>query len=513
MIAVTVAELARLLGVGLGPGVAGAAADGPVRDLVVDSRRAGPGALFVALDGERVDGHAFVGSAFARGALAAVTARPVPDAAGPCLVVADPLVALGRVARDQVDRGIAGGLRVAAITGSQGKTSTKDLLAQVLEPIGPTVAPHGNLNNEIGLPLTIARLTADTRYLVAEMGARGVGHIGYLCTIAPPQVSAVLNVGHAHLGEFGSREAIARAKGEIVEALPATGVAVLNADDPLVWAMRARTAAEPLGFAVGRDPGTGRAVWAEDLTADPLGQCRFTLSVRVGPSRSQVEVQLAVSGLHQVPNALAAAGIAVALGLDAAQVASGLTAARSRSRLRMELHTRSDGLLVVNDAYNANPDSMRAALDAAARIGAERPGRTWAVLGDMLELGAEAESEHEALGRYAADRVDVLVLVGSLVRATAAGARAQGGAQVEGVLDKEAAAALVGGQAGAGDTVLVKASRGLALETVADAVLTGAPTPRPGRPGDDPPGSGSEESPDDRAGETTSGRPTSEDSA
>ncbi len=157
---------------------------------------------------------------------------PYPDASGPCLVVRDPLLALGRIARDQIDRGTAGGLRVAAVTGSQGKTSTKDLLAQVLEAAGATVAPYGNFNNEVGLPLTVARIGADTRYLVAEMGARGIGHIAYLCGIAPPEVGIVLNVGTAHLGEFGSVAAIAAAKGELVEALPATGVAVLNADDP-----------------------------------------------------------------------------------------------------------------------------------------------------------------------------------------------------------------------------------------------------------------------------------------
>ena len=250
--------------------------------LVIDSRQASAGSLFVALPGEHVDGHDYVAAAVDNGAAAALTARPVPDAGGCCLVVEDPLVAAGRVARDQVERGVAGGLRVVAITGSAGKTSTKDLLAQLLEPVGPTVAPVGNLNNEIGLPLTVCRIEETTRYLVAEMGARGIGHIAYLCTIAPPQVAAVLNVGSAHVGEFGGQQQIAVAKGEIVEALPADGTAVLNADDPLVWAMRTRTAARIVATSVSAEPTTDDAVWAFDADADALGRCTFTPRREVG---------------------------------------------------------------------------------------------------------------------------------------------------------------------------------------------------------------------------------------
>ena len=191
-------------------------------------------------------------------------------------MVADPLVALGRLARHLVDRATAGGLRVVGITGSQGKTSTKDLLSQVLETAGPTVAPAGNLNNELGVPLTVGRIDEQTRYLVAEMGARGIGHIAYLCDIAPPTVGVVLNVGHAHVGEFGGQAAIAQAKGELVEALPADGVAVLNAADPLVWAMRSAPTASVLAFsAEGRLDGP--AVWASDLRSEPSGRYTFRL--------------------------------------------------------------------------------------------------------------------------------------------------------------------------------------------------------------------------------------------
>ena len=215
MIALSVAEIGAVLGAEVtGPGDR----QRLVTAVTADSRAVGPGALFVALPGERADGHTFVAAAYAAGAAAALTRHPVDAAL--CVVVTDPLVALGRLARHLVDRAVTGGLQVVAITGSQGKTSTKDLLGQVLEAAGPTVAPVGNLNNELGVPLTVSRIDEHTRYLVAEMGARGIGHIAYLCEIAPPRVGVVLNVGQAHVGEFGGQPAIAQAKGELVEALP-----------------------------------------------------------------------------------------------------------------------------------------------------------------------------------------------------------------------------------------------------------------------------------------------------
>ena len=290
-------------------------------------------------------------------------------------MVEDPLLAAGRLARDQVDRAVAGGLQVVAITGSAGKTSTKDLLAQVLEAAGPTVAPVGNLNNELGVPLTVCRIDPRTRFLVAEMGARGVGHIAYLCTIAPPTVATVLNVGTAHVGEFGSKELIAVAKGEIVEALPAEGTAVLTTDDPLVWAMRDRTRARVIATSVLAEPDAPDAIWAGAVEADALGRCAFTLHEKAdGVSRSPVRVQLGLSGRHQVANAVAAAALARALGVSTETIAAALASALPRSRWRMELTERSDGVLIVNDAYNANPESMRAALDTVAGVLADRPG-------------------------------------------------------------------------------------------------------------------------------------------
>ena len=489
MIPLSVAEVAAALGVAVqGPGDQ----DALVADVVVDSRAVRAGSLFVALPGERVDGHAFVASALAQGAVAVMTAYPMAQLDGPSLVVEDPLAALGRLARHVVDRAIAGGLQVVALTGSQGKTSTKDLLAEVLERTGGTVAPYGNLNNELGVPLTATRVDPDTRYLVVEMGARGVGHIAYLCQLTPPHVGLVLNVGHAHVGEFGSQQAIAQAKGELVEALAPQGTAILNADDPLVWAMRSRTAAPSLAFSAEGDPRVTPAVWASDVVSDELGRARFVLHARQAQATvnadSRADVELRLSGRHHVANAVAAAAAALALGVDLEVAASGLSAAALRSRSRMEMHERTDDVVVIDDAYNANPESTRAALDTLAEIGRARrrrqpQARTWALLGDMLELGDSAEDEHLNVGRYAAELgIDQLVAVGTLGAALAAGAAAGGmGERAAAVADKDAAAGLILPQLHPGDVILVKASRGLALDTVAAEIWTAPPaaSPRP----------------------------------
>jgi UDP-N-acetylmuramoyl-tripeptide--D-alanyl-D-alanine ligase len=475
MIPLTVTGLARVLGAELaGEGDENAS----ISDVTADSRRVGPGSLFVALPGEHADGHIFVAAARRFGAAAALTARRVPDG-GLCVVTRDPLAALGRLARYIVDSCVPGGLRVLGITGSQGKTSTKDLLAEILENVGSTVAPIGNLNNELGLPLTVTRVQPDTRFLVAEMGARGLGHIAYLCQLVPPQVGVVLNVGHAHVGEFGSQAAIALAKSELVAALPADGVAVLNAADPLVWAMRAKTSARVVAASDQGRPSYPEAVWATDVRADQLGRYGFTLHSQLGAdgeAESQVEVQLRLAGRHQVANAVAAAAAALAVGVDLESCAAALTQAEPRSRWRMELHERADGVVVVNDSYNANPDSMRAALDALAEIGARRAGgsTTWALLGDMLELGSTAEAEHAALGRSVAGHgVGRLVAVGAYADLVVDAARLAGlrEDQASAVDDKAAMTRLALASVRAGDTVLVKASRGLALNTVAEEIL------------------------------------------
>ena len=442
----------------------GEAVVGP--DVVIDSRAVTPGCLFVALPGERVDGHEFAGSAVAAGAAAVLGTRAV-DVAAPVLVARDAAAALADLATGLLVRAAAGGLTSIGVTGSSGKTSTKDLMAQVLAAAGPTVAPAGSANNEIGVPLTACRVDASTRFLVSELGARGGGHIAWLCGIVKPTVGAVLNVGHAHVGEFGSVEAIAQAKGELVEALPASGWAVLNADDERVAAMTARTRAQIASFSTSCEPTAGELrVWAEAVSADELQRATFRLHAS-GISAGHAEVRLRVSGAHQVANALAAAAVGLSQGMTVADVAEALGHATPRSRWRMELARRADGLLVVNDAYNANPDSMAAALRAVAGMRREG-GRLVAVLGDMLELGPQAAQAHQGVGRLAADLgFDQLVLLGDFADDIAAGA-AGSVASVTRVADREQAVRVVATSATRADVVLVKASRGLALETVAD---------------------------------------------
>jgi UDP-N-acetylmuramoyl-tripeptide--D-alanyl-D-alanine ligase len=431
-----------------------------------DSRDVTPGGLFVAITGERSDGHEFVDAAMAAGAVAALVSRQV---GAPHVLVGDPVAALGLLARAVVDRLVAGGLVVVGVTGSSGKTSTKDLMAALLEPLGPTGAPRGSLNTEVGVPATALVADDATRHLVVEMGARGAGHIAYLCGITPPRIGVVLNVGAAHAGEFGSPEATARAKSELVAALPAAaegGVAVLNADDPLVTAMADVTAARVVRFGL-----TAEAdVRAEEVRLDEAARPSFVLRA---PGHEPVDVTLPLHGAHHVGNALAAAAVALELGATAAEVAAALGGARPRSRWRMEVDQRADGLTVVNDAYNANPDSMRAALAALAAVAG--PRRTWAVLGEMLELGAASVAEHEQVGRLARRTgVHRLVAVGEGARAVHTAAVAEGAVDGEEsvvVADARAALDLLAAEVLPGDVVLVKASRGVGLETVAAGLL------------------------------------------
>jgi UDP-N-acetylmuramoyl-tripeptide--D-alanyl-D-alanine ligase len=456
MITMTLREIADAVG-----GVVSGDATTPVTaEAFVDSRAVVRGGLFVAVEGERTDGHRYAEAAVAAGAAAVLGSRPTGV---PTVVVEDPVAALGRLARQLLDR--LPELTVLALTGSQGKTGTKDYLAQVLSDAGETVATTANHNNEIGVPLTVLRASAATRYLVVEMGARGVHQVEYLCRIAPPRVGAVLNVGTAHLGEFGSRESIARAKGELVEALPPDGVAVINADDPLTARMAGRTQARVVTFGRGGD-----VAW-RDLALDELGRPDFEL----GYAGRWFAVRLDQPGEHQVANATAAAAMAVAVGLPAQQVAGSLSASHRVSRWRMELTERRDGLVVINDAYNANPDSMAAALGTLASIGSRTHRRTVAVLGEMRELGHEEATGHRWVGETVGTLgVDVLVTVGPVAALIAEGAStAPGGWAGASVITagRDEAVAWVRENVTAGDIVLVKASRGAALEVVADALV------------------------------------------
>ncbi|MFF3321857.1 UDP-N-acetylmuramoyl-tripeptide--D-alanyl-D-alanine ligase [Streptomyces sp. NPDC002889] len=459
MIALTLAEIAEIVG--------GQSYDIPDPDtritgpVVIDSRAVQPGSLFAAFAGERVDGHDYAERAIAAGAAAVLATRPVGVAA---IVVPDVTAALGALARTVVERL---GTTTVALTGSAGKTSTKDLIAQLLERKGPTVYPAGNLNNEIGLPLTALRAGKDTRHLVLEMGARYIGDIRYLTSLVPPRIGLVLNVGTAHIGEFGGREQIAEAKGELVESLPADGVAVLNADDPLVRAMQSRTKARVVLFGESAEA----AVRAENVRLTELGQPAFTLHTPTGCS----DVTMRLYGEHHVSNALAAAAVAHEVGMPVDEIARALSEAGTLSRWRMEVTERPDGVTVVNDAYNANPESMRAALRALAAMGKGR--RTWAVLGQMAELGDEALAEHDAVGRLAVRlNVSKLIAVGGREAAwLQLGAYNEGswGEESVHVSDARAAVDLLRSELRPGDVVLVKASRSVGLERVAEALLEG----------------------------------------
>ncbi len=467
MITMTLAEIADAVGGTVDAGDPG----GLVRaGVTIDSRSVEPGGLFAALPGAHVDGHDFAGAAVEVGASAVLASRPVGV---PAIVVPDVREALAHLASYVLKR--LPDVTVLGVTGSQGKTTTKDLLAGVLADHAPTVATAGSFNNELGLPLTVLRVEERTRYLLLERGARGVGHIRDLCAIAPPDVALVLNVGKAHLGEFGDQETIALAKGELVEALPDDGVAVLNADDAAVSAMRERTRARVLTY--------GEADIADvrltDLRLGADGRPSFTL--RHGDAHASVRLQLL--GEHQAHNAAAAATAAVALGVGLADVATSLEKITSASRWRMELRERSDGVTVINDAYNASPDSMRAALKTLAAIGRGRgPGtRTIAVLGEMRELGESSRDEHDAIGRLAV-RLDIhqLLVVGEPARPMHLGAYLEGSWGEESVFvpDNDAATAWLRAHVRSGDVVLVKASRGARLDEVASALLDGEETGR-----------------------------------
>jgi UDP-N-acetylmuramoyl-tripeptide--D-alanyl-D-alanine ligase len=440
----------------------GALVTGPV---VIDSRAARPGGLFAALPGEHVDGHDSAAAAAAAGAVAVLATRPC---GAPALLVPDVPAALAALAAAVV-RALPD-LTIAGITGSAGKTTTKDLTAQLVETLGPTVAPRGSYNNEIGHPLTVLGVTGETRYLISELSARGPGHIAALCKVAPPRLGAVLCVGHAHAGEFGGIEQVALAKSELPAALPADGVAVLNADDPRVAAMAARTAARVVTFGTGSGTGGRPDVRADGVTTDELGRASFTLVTQAGAA----PVTLRLHGAHHVSNALAAAALAAELGMAPGAIAAGLSAAVARSRWRMEVTERDDGVMIVNDAYNANPESVRAALAALADMTAGGR-RGFAVLGQMTELGEESQGFHEEVGRLAAQAgVAALIVVGEAAGPILGGTKAvpSWSGELLHVADAPAAARALEQRLSADDVVLVKASHSVGLQAVALA-LTG----------------------------------------
>ena len=500
MIDLTVAQIAAIVGGELADISAEDAAGLHVTGTVeFDSRKVTSGGLFLALPGARVDGHDHAASAVAAGAVAVLAARPVGV---PAIIVspaapaaqhrggqagvlehdtdgsgAAVLAALAKLAAAVAAELVAGGLTIVGITGSSGKTSTKDLLAAVLAPLGEVVAPPGSFNNELGHPWTVLRATASTDYLILELSARHPGNIAELAAIAPPAIGVVLNVGTAHLGEFGSREAIAQTKSELPQAVPRSGVVVLNVDDPAVAAMADVTAARVVRVSRHSRTDAGPAdVWAGPVVLDELASPQFTLH---SGADSHVEIRLAVHGDHQVSNALCAAAVALECGASGEQVAQALAGAGPVSQHRMRVSTRADGVTVIDDAYNANPDSMRAGLQALAWIARGRSGaarRSWAVLGEMAELGEDAISEHDRIGRLAV-RLDVsrLIVVGTgrSMSAMHHGAVMEGARALEAALvaDADAALTLLRAELQPGDVVLVKASNAAGLGALADSLV------------------------------------------
>ena len=431
--------------------------DGVASSVATDSRLVDPGALFVALHGEDSDGHAFVADAFARGAVGAIVDRP---SEGRVIEVADTgraLLALGAEERRRLPDAF-----VIGVTGANGKTSTKDLAAAVLATRFRTWASPDSFNNEIGLPMTLLGATPDTEVIVAEMGARRAGDVTVLCDTARPDAVVVTNIGVAHMEIFGSWDEIVRAGGEPVEWLGSDGIAIVNADDPVVRGYAARSSAEVVTF--GLD--ARASVRAQDVVVGPDARASFLLVH--GAERQEVE--LAVPGEHMVPNALAAAACGLVRGVTAAECATALKGARV-SPMRMETFTTADGIVVLNDAYNANPESVSAGLKAARTMATGR--RLVAVLGHMAELGPIAFQEHERLGELVVRvGVDRLVTVGEPARAIARAAVREGQLQddVASYDEPTEAAADVRAWAHEGDVVLLKGSRAAGLERVAEAL-------------------------------------------
>jgi UDP-N-acetylmuramoyl-tripeptide--D-alanyl-D-alanine ligase len=419
----------------------------------VDSREVTPGGLFAATVGTHVDGHDFADKAVAGGAVAVLAARPVGV---PAIVVADVQAALGVLAGHVLKRLDC---TVIALTGSVGKTTTKDLLAQILEPHAPTVSTDRSFNNELGLPLTVLRADAETRHLVLEMGAGRKGDLTYLTGIARPRVGLVLNVGAAHVSRMGGGLAdVAEAKGELVAALPPDGYALLNADDPYVASMADRTTAQIVLF------GAGRSVRAENVRLGAQARPEFDLVTPTG----RAEVALDLIGEHQVTNALGAAAAAVTLGLSPDEIAAGLNAARRRSSGRFEITERPDKITVIDDAYNANPESMRAGLQAFKALAGTR--RTIAILGAMGEQ-ASSQARHEQVGRLVATLgIDVLIAVGE--GDPRAMAREAAGVVVHTVDNVTEAVGVATELIAPGDVVFVKASSEYGLGVCARELAT-----------------------------------------
>lgn len=420
---------------------------------VINSGKAITGSIFLAIKGENVDGHDFAEDARAHGAVLTLGSKAV---AGPHIIVDDVIVAVGKLAhhvRMQLPN-----LTVIGITGSQGKTTTKELLASVLSNFAKTVAPSGNFNNDLGMPISLLECTEETRYCVVEMGARHAGDIARLAAIAAPNIGVVLKVGSAHKGEFGSVEMIARAKSELISALAPSAVAILGTYDEFTPKMAALHSGKTTYFG----EKSSCDIRATDIEFRE-GRAHFDLVTPEG----RTAVGLRIVGLHQVANALAVAAVATELGLSLDQIAGGLSTAESGAKWRMEI-IELPQLLLINDAYNASPESMVAALGTLALFAQERGGESWAFLGKMHELGESSQSDHADIGTLASELgIDHLVCVNAPEYASSA---ENGSHTTIHLCESKDEASAIARNLNQGDVVLVKASRSEKLEELAQMI-------------------------------------------
>lgn len=444
-----------------------------VSGISIDSRATVSGDLFGAIVGERVDGHNYVGQALRSGASALLTSKQVE---GPQVIVPgspdalDPVIhAIAKISSHV--RSLTHGVEVIGITGSSGKTSTKDMIGQVLSHAAPTHSPAGSQNNELGLPLTLLSAPRDVKFLVAEMGMRGLGHITYLCEVAKPTIGVITNVGRAHIGEVGSIEGIAKAKSELVRAIEPSGVVVLNADDERVLAMRELTDATVFtyGFADMAD------VRAENLELSEYGSYNFDLVYR----GERIPASIPMLGEHNVLNALAAAAVGIAVGMEVTDIARALTTLKQMSKWRMEVHQVPGDVTIINDAYNANPESMTAALETLTAIPVK--GNTFSILGKMHELGNDSDAIHAQIAKLASNLgVTQVIAVGEAAKAYGLPAPAADDMTAEIPIGKsqksvwlpdfDSACDYIVNQVNSGDILLFKASRAEQFEVLADRI-------------------------------------------
>ncbi len=418
---------------------------------IFNSKEAKPGSIFLALVGENVDGHQYISDAFASGAVVAFTTHEVPER---CIVVNDVMAALNLLA--SYVRQSLPELKVIALTGSQGKTTTKDLLNHILATVAPTVAPAGNFNNELGAPITLLQCDTKTKFCILEMGARHIGDIAALCKMATPDIGAVLKVGTAHIGEFGSAEMVAKAKSEMISSLNEDAVAILGQYDEFTKAMKSLHAGKTITFG----ETTSADVRATDIEIRE-GRPHFDLVTPAG----RAAVGLRIAGIHQVANALAAAAIASNLDISLDVIAGALSTAELHSKWRMEIH-ELDGLVLINDSYNASPEATEAALRTLVLFAQERGGQSWAFLGKMHELGASSAQRHASLGTLASELgIDHLVCVNADEYASELSDQSQ---MTVHRFNSFADAADLVDQMSQGDVLLVKASRAEKFELLAD---------------------------------------------